>query len=326
MTHDLQHHGLIEVPLPGRASGIYWLRFYRGEPRCVAVLTEVPGNPTLSLVNAVSRISDFVARRFEVELTDLIIFQVWPKGAVGKPRVERVTFTDDGSEKTPWARESRDLAAAERARFTGRPKWWDSTKDAIEAIVGVPLESLPDHEELYAAVRALGGGTTQELWRRVFEAVDVDTLPPPHNPSKCRYAKRFVGIDRRLAKKGPVDELAAGREFLATLSPEECAKCEYHQADWRAVADESVRIVAALGRRDEEDYLEAVASSALAERERDWLETLFSDPVDIAGGSYTNGQHRGCALRFSGAQRAAVVTGDESLGEVVDDWTYEGQG
>jgi hypothetical protein len=42
ITHVLEHHGLIEVPLPGRPPGTYWLRFYRGEPRCVAVLTEVP--------------------------------------------------------------------------------------------------------------------------------------------------------------------------------------------------------------------------------------------------------------------------------------------
>jgi hypothetical protein len=56
-----------------------------------------------------------------------------------------------------------------------------------------------------------------------------------------------------------------------------------------------------------------------------WLESLFRDPVFIGGGSYTNGQHRGCALRFSGAERAAVVVGYEFLDEFSTDWQYEGE-
>ncbi len=56
MAYSLEHHGLIEVPLAGRPAGIYWLRFYRGTPRSVALLTEVPGNPSLSVTNAMSRV------------------------------------------------------------------------------------------------------------------------------------------------------------------------------------------------------------------------------------------------------------------------------
>jgi hypothetical protein len=57
-----------------------------------------------------------------------------------------------------------------------------------------------------------------------------------------------------------------------------------------------------------------------------WLLSLFDNPINIEGGSYANGQHRGCALRFSGAERAAVVTGSEVLGHVCTDWTYLGDG
>ena len=64
----------------------------------------------------------------------------------------------------------------------------------------------------------------------------------------------------------------------------------------------------------------------MAKIERGWLCSLFDDPVFIGGGSYTNGQHRGCALRFSGAERAAINTRDESLGMVCDDWVYGGDG
>jgi len=87
-----------------------------------------------------------------------------------------------------------------------------------------------------------------------------------------------------------------------------------------------VRIVEVLGVCEHDEYLEAATQSRLGENDRSWLESLFFDPVDIEGGSYTNGQHRGCALRFSGAARAAVVTGDEFVETVDDAWTYEGGG
>jgi hypothetical protein len=326
IAHVLEHHGLIEVPLPGRPPGIYWLRFYRGVPRCVAVLTEVPGNPSASLTNAISRISGFVAGHFSVHLSELTVFQVWPKGAVTHPGVQRVTFTDDGEEKMPGHRDGRDPDRVELDAFTGRPQWWSSKRRAVEQVVGSRLPELPPHEELYAAVKAMGGGTTQHVWRRVFGIVDVADLPPPHNPSSCEHSERFEDIEERVRAEGVNDELAAGRLFLATITPEDCARCRYHDADWAAIADESVRIVEELGERDQDEYLEAAARSRLEVDDRSWLRSLFFDPVDIAGGSYTSGQHRGCALRFSGAARAAVVTGDEFVETVEDDWIYEGGG
>ena len=326
ITHVLEHHGLIEVPLPGRPPGIYWLRFYRGEPRCVAVLTEVPGNPSASLTNAISRISDFVAGCFSLRLSELTVFQVWPKGAVTHPGVQRVTFTDDGAEKCQATATGGTRTGSSSMRCTGRPQWWSSKRRALEKVVGSGLPELPLHEELYAAVKAMGGGTTQDVWRRVFGVVDVADLPPPHNPSSCEHSDRFESIEERLQAKGVCDELAAGRLFLDTITPDDCASCRYHDGDWAAIADESVRIVEKLGVRHQDEYLEAAAQSRLGEDDRGWLESLFFDPVDIAGGSYTNGQHRGCALRFSGASRAAVVTGDEFVETVEDAWTYEGGG
>ncbi|MCU1494509.1 MAG: hypothetical protein JWO62_2273 [Acidimicrobiaceae bacterium] len=326
MAHALQHHGLIEVPLPGRPNGVYWLRLYRGEPRCVAVLTEVPGNPSASLTNAVSRISDFVARRFSLSLSELTVFEIWARGSVGDPGVKRVTFTNDGAEKAPGHRDRRDPNRVELAGFTGRPEWWSSTRRVVEAIVGTRLAEMPPHDELLASVRALGGGTTRDVWRRVFEVVDVADLPSPHNPSSCEHSARFEDIEERLRSDGVDDWLAAGRLFLDTLTPDDCARCRYHDADWRAIADESVRIVEGLGVRDQEEYLAAAVRSGLGEDNLGWLKSLFFDPIDVAGGSYTNGQHRGCALRFSGAAKAVVVTGDEFVETVDDDWTYDGGG
>ena len=42
--------------------------------------------------------------------------------------------------------------------------------------------------------------------------------------------------------------------------------------------------------------------------------------------SMVNGQHRGCALRFSGVERAVIHVSDELLGKECIDWTYEGDG
>jgi hypothetical protein len=209
-----------------------------------------------------------------------------------------VTFNDDGTEKVPGHRDSCDPNRVELVGFTGRPAWWSSTRRAVEKILGARLPELPPHDELYATVRALGGGTTQDVWRRVFSVVDVVDLPPPHNSSSREHSARFEEIDERLREDGDTDSLAAGRLVLDTLTPTDCARCRYHDADWRAIAED----------------------------DRGWLESLFFDPIDVAGGSYTNGQHRGCALRFSGAARAAVVTGDEFVETVYDDSTYEGGG
>ena len=58
-----------------------------------------------------------------------------------------------------------------------------------------------------------------------------------------------------------------------------------------------------------------------------WLVSLFEQPVIVTGGGYTDGQHRGCALRLSGAPRAVVVTGSEDVPlPRLNDWQYEGDG
>ena len=163
----------------------------------------------------------------------------------------------------------------------------------------------------------------------MFAAIPVEELPPPHNPSRCKHLARFRRLVDLMHERGLSAEEAteaAGGEFLASLTPEDLGVCRFHRARWDLIASESVRIVDSLGRRDPEDYVAEARRSTLPARERRWLESLFRDPIDIAGGGYTDGQHRSCALRFSGAQQAAVVTGDELLGEESTDWKYEGDG
>jgi hypothetical protein len=157
-------------------------------------------------------------------------------------------------------------------------------------------------------------------WGPVFSALNVRDLPPPHNPNKCAWFDRFEAIERRLLEEAGGETalmgdqefdcaLAAGREFLATLSAEDRSGCpRYHAADWRAIAGESVRILEELGGSQElETYSSAARRSRLRQPERSWLVDLFCDPIYVIGDRYEEGQHRGCAVRFSGAERVAAV-------------------
>ena len=110
------------------------------------------------------------------------------------------------------------------------------------------------------------------------------------------------------------------------LTAADRTSCRYHNAEWRAIADESVRILEQLGHCDTERYIEAARRSSLGDIDRRCLVSLFGDPIRVGGGAYSNGQHRGCALRFSGAGRAAIHVNDERLADVCDDWTYLGGG
>jgi hypothetical protein len=208
-------------------------------------------------------------------------------------------------------------------------RWPEVTYAEIEDAVGGQLPPLPEHEELYAQVLAAGGGRHEPIERLLFAAVPVGDIPGPHDPYKCRHAARFKAIRDELqdpdAGRDVLEELA-GRRFLDSLSWWDRVRCSYHWARWRAIADESVRILKAVGPADTDVYAEAAERSRLRGRNRRLLQSLFDDPVVVVGGGFTNGQHRGCALRFSGATHTALVVGDERLGDEEIVWTYVGGG
>lgn len=330
MTHELAHHDLIRVDFGRRQPGIYWLRLYKAEGAAVAILTEVPGNPGLSVTNAVSSIASFVARESNLDLRELVLYEVWPSGGPVSSHINRVSLTSTGQEVVPHVGPGKRQKVITGTRFTGSPEWGDATWVEVEALLGQPVSHLPEHEELYKRVCDLGGGVVEEVRRPVFEALPVEELPPPHNPSGCKHYVRFEELEASLdpdefphwIERG----VEAGRRFLDTLTPEDISTCPYHKGNWQAVADESVRIVSALGRRDRDDYVAGVKASPLSGEDKSRLYLMFTEPVVVGGGSYTDGQHRGCALRFSGAERAGVVVDDEVTGEECTDWVYEGGG
>lgn len=318
------------VVVPDARDGIFWLRLYVINPVPLAVITEVPGNPGQSVTHAIERIAAHVATTFHLDLRTLVIFEIWPRGAKVPARVSRVSLTRDGRDRAPQVRGHRRKRTLVGTEFTGRPEWSDSTRRHIERLIGGKLPELPHHERLYERVLTLGGGCYEEEWQRRFEPVPVESLPPPHNPSSCAHIARFeefYALLERSPGDSPADaDMAVGLRFLDSLTPEDRDACPRHSANWKAIADESVRILNALGDRVSGGYMKEVKRSSLSEGDRQWLGSLFWDPIDIGAGGYTNGQHRGCALRFSGAERAVVVIGHESLGTVCVDWKYQGRG
>ena len=295
----MKHHGLISVPREFPGPGIYWLRLWRRNEGHVAVVTEVPGNPGHSVCNGIEEIRDHLVDRFGVDPTRLTLFEVHPRSCWGfgdevvRFRIDLIPYTE----------------------FT------EVTLDDVVAGAEEPLPPLPQHDVLYAQVLATGGGVYQPIHWPVYGAVPVEEIPVPHNPSRCEHYERF----RALETLGEEDE-RVGRKFLESLTEADRKACRFHEANWRWIADESVRIVRGLRHVDPSAYVDAVDRTRRHRKDRSWLRSLFDDPIFIGGGGFTNGQHRACALRFSGASHAAMVVDDDHRGDEEQVWIYLGDG
>ena len=92
-------------------------------------------------------------------------------------------------------------------------------------------------------------------------------------------------------------------EFFSQLSEADFRACPYHQADWHAIAAEAVRIVRTMGESLREwEVRQAAEACSLSEGDRRWLLSLLgSYPITWSGDYFSDGQHRGCALRQCGA-------------------------
>jgi len=302
MASVVLHHNLITVP---HANGIYWLRLYGDGTARVAVITEVPGNPGRSVMNATEAIVAEIERRFGIEPAVLTCYEIMPSGVAGP---------------AGWA--------AWRVELRPEPLWHAVVMADIEAAAGQRLVPIPQHSDLLRDVVALGGDALDEVEEPVFKAARVAELPPPHNPFKCAFATRFAEMQRELGPQEPTDAelLALGERFLASLTDEDSKTCPFHDADWRSIAEESVRILGASTARSADDLAEAARTSALPSQEKRWLESLVRVPVTVGGQAYEDGQHRGCALRFSGASHALVARGFHATRSESRVWTYIGDG
>lgn len=137
----------------------------------------------------------------------------------------------------------------------------------------------------------------------------VRRLPMPHNPSGCYFADRFDHKAEH-SKSG-----SGGVKFLRRLrwmGARKRSACPYHaQVDWKQIAASAEALLAEHGPdADPQAVSASIDLLALEGNDRLWLESLFYDPIIVPLGaeSYLNGQHRGCALRFSGWPVAVVST------------------
>lgn len=304
MPRRLLYHDLIAAPPAEHGFGIYWLRLYADGEARVAVVTEVPGNPGQSVMNASETVVEEIERRFNVDAASLMSFLVMPSGFTG------------------------DTQKAWRVHLAPATRWNKVTLADIEGVIGRRLAPLPAHADLLDRVLALGGDPEDEIQEPVFETIAVEELPPPHLPFKCALADRFETMKAQSGAEDDdeADAAALGQRFLASLTPEDRATCTFHAANWRSIADESVRILEGSPSANEDELVARAGASSLPEQERRWLVSLFAQPVLVHEQSFGDGQHRGCALRFSGASRAVVVRRFATMHVEPRVWVYTGDG
>jgi hypothetical protein len=147
--------------------------------------------------------------------------------------------------------------------------------------------------------------------------VAVADIPWPHNPAGCSQHARFDEI-RALYPESAYPPTAAGAHWFLSLDDADFATCDYHQANWRRIAEVSVDVLRELEPdAGLDDALEATNARLDDATEARWCVSLFADPlVWYPGqGSVVNGQHRACALRASGASWCVADLGGASADE-----------
>lgn len=280
---------------------IGWLRVFRLETgEGVAVVVEPDDNPGASAVNAAEGLLRDLRRAFP-GLQPLRVFVHFPDDPHGPGWLE--------------LRNSDEKIAFERR-----------TVEAVYELVGVrPV----DDGEVDEATCAFFGGEQHPLLAlipppdpprdrlRDLCVIAVADLPWAHNPSRCKWSERFEQVEAFYPSSGHPDP-AAGAHWFLTLTDDDLAACWYHRADWHRIAEVSVHVFRSLASDAKpEDALAAVEAELGDSPEGRWCCSLFVDPIVCRpkGRSVTNGQHRACALRASGAPVCVVDVGDEYVGE-----------
>jgi hypothetical protein len=268
------------------------LRVFDAAGNRVVIATEVEDNPGMSVVNAIQALARDVQRDFGDAPT------AWISHYPGtKSMPSRWTEVAVDGPRPDWNRISREQAE----QLVGKELPERSREEhTMEAVAGPshPLLALKDDEPEY---EPLGSRLT---------VVPVAALPWPHNPARCPHHPRFEQIGccypSRCWNSG-----VAGAHFFLTLTDSDFGSCEYHEPDWDRVAQASVDILEALPSEAElDDALDATSEHFSSKLELRALHSLFSDPIiwTEEGSSITNGQHRTCALKASGAPLCVVET------------------
>ena len=128
----------------------------------------------------------------------------------------------------------------------------------------------------------------------------MSSLPYAHNLWKCAFAADF--------EEGKWSG-AWGRRFFESLTDKQFLACSYHQiADWQSVAKISVQLFRRFRSQPMSNLDAAMSQLTLEEQDRLHLYLLFHEPIVWGGKApyVTNGQHRICAIRASGARLCVI--------------------
>lgn len=298
----LVRHGLLVVDA-ARTSAICWARVFSGPATSVITLTEVPANLGGGVINRVELFCRELA--CEMTLTNSRWFTCIPAGFCGmeEARWSEVTFGDPATLEIPT--------------------WNPTTLADVAAIVGGPWPGMPEHSALVQMVLDAGGQLEEPVPTTMFDIAPVETMPAPHEPFKCAHHDRFRAMR---AQNSAADEVEIGQRFIASLTADDYLACRFHAADWKKIAAAAVTAIRTHGSNPTRRQLDAACAAAgLTSTESGWFSSLFgSESIQLGGGQYLNGQHRGCAIRASGAAEFVVGRNAPGLGEATT-WTFLGE-
>ena len=139
----------------------------------------------------------------------------------------------------------------------------------------------------------------------VLRLLAVHQLPAPHWPYQCHFVDQF---DEQAEDAQPGRGGAQYLAYLDEMGATGRESCHYHRSDWWAVAEAAQDLLAQHGPRPDMDVIApAVDALPLSTTDKRWLYSIFADPIVVGSdGTFINGQHRGCALRFSGWPVAVI--------------------
>jgi hypothetical protein len=267
------------------ARSVGYVRVYTGDGgHGIALVVDPEDNPGQSAINAAESLVAALRRAFG-GLTTMRVF-AWFAGS---------------SFERCW----REVVVGKDIKF---PR---VEHEAVEALVGETINLPPDEQ---GNCRDLAGGDHPLLALipppepersplADLAVVAVADIPWPHNPAACAWHARFDEVVALYPESGHPPP-AAGAQWFLSLGEHDFAACDYHQPDWRRIADVSADVLRELEPDSSLDDVLAAINSRLDDPvEAEWCFTLFADPIAWYPDQHSvvNGQHRSCALRASRA-------------------------
>jgi hypothetical protein len=293
MSYSLKQQGLLSYD--ERSLVFVRLLEARSGERLVLVLTP-SDNPGASPINAA-----------EALISELTSAFGQARVFVGFPEFDRGEWTEllpRGSE-VEYRRQKSERLAAIVGSFAALPPA-EACRCEDLAPGDVLLALVPEPEPQRRAADDL-------------RVVAVAELPWPHHPFRCAHAERFSDLEQ-LYPPGARETGAVGAHWHTTLTPTDYAGCGYHAADWNTAAHAAVQIAQAGIPTSLAALRAAIETLGVPDETAAAALSLFTDPIGWSPGTpqVTNGQHRVCALRASGAPLAVIDTSGNTAGNAAD--------